>query len=91
MEEKKKSWFEDIKTALQDAEMENIRLGIEIGKLKDSYYYTDIIKFLNGTASKGEDIYFSRLKPIYDEFGYEKVNRILLELHKVENGGGDNE
>lgn len=89
--EKKKSWVEELKGVVYEAEMQNVQLGIEIEKLKNTYYYSDIIAFLKGTATGAEDMYFGRMKSLYDKFGYEKVNRILLELEKDEKGGEANE
>lgn len=91
MEENKKTWSEQIKEALAEAEMTNVRLGIAIGELRGGYYYADLIAFLKGTATGNEDMYFGKMKPIYDEYGYEKVNRILLALDEQEQGGKENE
>lgn len=91
MEEKKQNWAIAIAKVLSKAEMDNVKLGIEIGKLKQSYYYADIIALLKGTSKVGEDIYFGRMKPLYDKYGYEKVNRILLAIDEQEQGGKKDE
>jgi hypothetical protein len=91
MEEKKKSWAEQVKDTVYEMEMQAVQLGIEIGALKNTYYYHDIIAVLKGTAQKSEDMYFGKLKPLYDKYGYEKVNRILLALEETEQGGEANE
>lgn len=58
----------------------DIKLGIAVKKLEDSYKYDDIIIFLKG--KKKDCMYFDTLKPLYDEFGYEAVNEVLLEINK---------
>lgn len=99
MENKKTTWAEILdackKTIEQNTEQANIELGIEIGELKRSYFYDGLIKFLKGEddgAFSGMDFY--KLKPLYDKYGYEKVNRILLSLEEAkaeEKGGSENE
>ena len=91
MEEKKQSFVEELKTIVLEAEMQNVQLGIEIGALKNTYYYPDIIALLKGTTQGAEDMYFGKLKPLYDKYGYEKVNRILLALEETEQGDKENE
>lgn len=91
MEEKKQNWVEQVNDAVYEMEMRAVQLGIEIGALKNAYYYPDIIAVLKGTAQKSEDMYFGKLKPLYDKYGYEKVNRILLALETTEQGGKENE
>ena len=78
-----KTW-EAVVEAVADAETQNVKLGIGIGELKTKYFYKDLILFLKGDNSKNGNIYFDRLKPLYDKFGYEKVNRILLALEEKE-------
>ncbi len=91
MEEKKQTCRERLLNVIYGTEMKDVRLGMEISTLKDSYYYSDVIAFLKGTATGNEDMYFGKLKPLYDEYGYEKVNRILLDLDALEQGGKENE
>lgn len=86
MEEKKESWLGAIAKVLSETEAMNIRLGMRIEKLVNSYYCAKIIKFLKGDDSDNGSMYFHELKPLYDEFGYEKVNRILLALDETEQG-----
>ena len=86
-----KGW-QTIIEARTKAERLNIKLGIAIGELKNEYFYKALISFLKGDNSKNGNIYFEKLKPLYDKFGYEKVNRILLALEeKEEVKGGANE
>ena len=91
MEEKKeKTWAEAIGELLSKTETENINLGMEIEKIRNSFFYKKVIKFLKGDDSDNGSMYFCELKPIYDKYGYEKVNRILLAL-EAEQGGKENE
>lgn len=80
MEEKKETLAGVITKALTDVETQNIHLGIDIEKLRNGYFYGKIIKFLKGDDSEYGSMYFHELKPLYDKYGYEKVNRILLAL-----------
>ncbi len=91
MEEKKETWVGAIAKVLSETETTNIRLGMRIEKLKNSYFYDKLIKFLKGDDSDYGSSYFHELKSLYDEFGYEKVNRILLSLDEVEQGGKKDE
>jgi hypothetical protein len=90
--ENKKNWAEQLAEILTKTETENICLGMEIAELKKSYYYDELIKFLKGGTGNG-NLYFEKLKPLYDKYGYEKVNRILLSLEeeKAEEKGAENE
>lgn len=60
----------------------DVKLGLKIAKLQDSYKYEDIMNFIKG--EKKDCMYFDTLKPLYDEFGYTEVNEILLEIAKDE-------
>lgn len=81
MEEKKTSWTEAIAKAVSGAEETNVALGMEIQKLKQSYSYKDIIAFLKGEKEHCFD--FCTLKPLYDKYGYEKVNKYLLSTYEA--------
>ena len=85
------NWAEEIANALISEETKNVRLGIKIAKIKQEYYYADLIKFLKGDDSDHGSMYFANLKPLFDEHGYEKIKRILLELDKEDKGDGENE
>ena len=61
---------------------EYVVLGMEIAEIKQAYYYDSLIKFLNGDDSKNGSMYFAKLKPLYDRYGYEKVNIVLLNLEE---------
>lgn len=76
--------WQSVAQSLTEAEHQNIKLGIAIGELKNKYFYKAIILFLKGDNSENGNIYFEKLKPLYDKFGYEKVNRILLALEEKE-------
>ena len=98
MEEKKENWLGAITKVVSEAEATNIRLGMRIERLVDSYFYGKLIKFLKGDDSDSGSMYFAELKPLYDEFGYEKVNRVLLaydaelaQERKTEQGEAENE
>lgn len=85
------------KTIEQGTEQTNIELGIAIGELKREYFYNKLISFLKGDDKDNGSMYFERLKPLYDKYGYEKVNRVLLSLEepkaeeKAEDKGAENE
>jgi hypothetical protein len=70
--------------AVSEAEKDNIRLGMDIAKVKSSYYYEDLMTFLKGDDEHNGSMYFVNLKPLFDKYGYEKVLRYLLELDKEE-------
>lgn len=89
MEEKKTNWAEALAKAVGTEEMKNVHLGIEIVELQNAYYYEDLIAFLKGDTEGAKDIYFGKLKPLYDKYGYEKVNRILLALEDEKGGKAD--
>lgn len=85
MEEKKeKSIVEVIKETWESEHIKHIRLGMAIAKLRDAYYYKDLIAFLKGNDETHGSMYFYLLKPLYDEYGYKKVNDILIELDSEE-------
>ena len=92
MEEKKTSWAETLSKVLSEAEKENIALGMDIQKLKQNYYYKEIIAFLKGEKVNCFD--FCAVKPLYDKYGYEKVNKHLLSTYEAEQAetqkGADN-
>lgn len=56
----------------------DIKLGMELSKLQHDYRYDQIVEFLNGESNSC--MYYDRLKPLYDEFGYEIVNQTIKEL-----------
>lgn len=79
MENSKK--LKDLLTeAFNSTEADNICLGMEIAELKRAYYYGSLLEFLKGGESGG--MYFENMKPLYDKYGYEKVNRIILSLEE---------
>ena len=85
MEEKKeKSLGEVVKEMLQGEDKKNIRLGMAIAEVRNAYYYKDLIAFLKGDGEGNGTLYFHLLKPLYDTYGYKKVNDILLELDSEE-------
>lgn len=66
-----------IKNKLQDDELSgDLRLGLKIGQLKNNYSFKDIYNFI--AEKTKECLYFSDIKPLYDEFGYSKVNDVIL-------------
>ena len=87
--EEKKTWGEVMKElgdAFSKATADNgyklICLGVDIQKLKERYFYKDIIAFLKGEKEVCYD--FHEMKPLYDKYGYEKVNKTLLKLEAEE-------
>jgi len=87
--ENKKNWATELAEVLRKQETENIKLGMEIAELKNQYYYDGLIEFLKGNITASNGMYFEKLKPLYDKYGYEKVNRVLLETE--EKAGKENE
>lgn len=94
----KKQFSQSVAKVISDLEKENIKLGIDIGDLKRQYFYKDLMQFLKGDKMCNGSLYFDKLKPLYDKYGYEKVNRVLFELEEEsaketteEEKGEDNE
>lgn len=57
---------------------DDVKLGFAIGKLKEeNYYYREIVKFIKGEDTSSYS-YFGKLKPLFDQFGYEKTMGVLL-------------
>lgn len=66
-----------IKNKLQDDVLSvDVRLGLKIGQLKNNYSFKDIYNFI--AENTKECLYFADIKPLYDEFGYSKVNDVIL-------------
>lgn len=80
--ENNKNWAEQLADILTKTETENIHLGMDIAELKKEYFYNKLIAFLKGDNTDCGCLYFEKLKPLYDRYGYEKVNRILLSLEE---------
>lgn len=59
---------------------EQVRLGLEVGHLKDTYKFKDIYNFIAGKTK--DCFYFVDIKPLYDEFGYQAVNDVILAVGK---------
>ena len=89
MNEKKVNWAGAIEKAFNDIGLENIHLGMDIEKLCNSYFYGKLIKYIKGDDSENGSMYFHELKPLYDKYGYEKVNRVLLALEDEKGGKAD--
>ena len=66
----------------QETERKNIRLGMALAVVINSYYWGDLLAYLKGDDEHNGSMYFCNLKPLYDEYGYEKVNKALLEIDK---------
>ena len=60
---------------------ENVRLGVRLAGVMNAYYGAELIAYLKGEGGNG-GMYMCELKPLYDEFGYKKVNNALLKLDK---------
>lgn len=72
---------EIIEEEMEKHEFIHIRLGVQLAGVINSYYCKKLISYLKGENSEG-GMYFNELKPLYDEFGYEKVNKALFRLDK---------
>ena len=84
-----KNWLDEMKDVLKEAETKYVQMGIDIAEFRNSLFYKYIIGFLKGEdADEVGRMHFYELKPLYDKYGYEKVNRILLATEK---GGSENE
>ena len=59
----------------------DILLGMELNKLSQGYQFKDVVKFLKGDAESC--LSFDCLKPLYDRYGYDKVNSCILELERL--------
>ena len=70
-----------IRNKLEDNTLnEQVRLGLEVGQLKNTYQFKSIYEFILGKTK--ECYYFVELKPLYDEFGYQAVNDVILAVGK---------
>lgn len=65
----------------------DIELGMEFAKLKDRYNYKKIVDCVKGDLSDTYGV-FEILKPLYDKYGYGKINKLILEFEK-EKGAED--
>ena len=81
----KKNWKEELANQMANFEAKCIRLGMTLEALKREYYYKSLVEFIAGKNKDG-GMYLEHLKPLYDEFGYEKVNRILTAIYNAEKG-----
>ena len=79
------SYFDNLKfirQKLNDDEIsEDVTFGIEIGKLINSYEFKEVYKFLKDKKT-ASFFYADVLFDLYDKFGYERVNTILLKYGK---------
>lgn len=70
-----------IRNKLKDNTLnEQVRLGLKVGQLKNTYQFKSIYEFILGKEK--ECYYFVELKPLYDEFGYQAVNDVILAVGK---------
>lgn len=72
--------FAEIKELLEKEQRKNIKLGMKLGKIKNSYSFDKLVSFLKGETTDTYNDYFSTLKPLYDEFGYTLVNKLIIEI-----------
>lgn len=56
-----------------------IELGIKIGTIKEGLNWNDIVKAIRDNDVTYSNI-FATLKPLYDEYGYEMINEVIIEL-----------
>lgn len=73
---------ENMAVCFAQEQKENIRLGVEIAAVRNSFYYKALIEFLKGNDETSGSMYFCNLKPLFDKYGYAKVINTLLELEK---------
>ena len=83
MEKNNNDFKTEITKVFNKVELENIRLGMEIASITQEYYYPKLIAFLKGDTTDCGSMYFEKLKPLYDKYGYERVNRILIALEEA--------
>lgn len=57
---------------------DDIKLGMDLQKLKEKWAYKEILSFIKGETDSCLSFY--ELKPLYDEYGYYKVNQAIIEL-----------
>lgn len=84
--DEKKTIKDVLQETFEKVEADNVRLGMGIAEIKSKYFYSDLIAYLKGDDEKCGHMYFHELKPLYDQYGYEKVNRILLALEEAKDG-----
>lgn len=64
-------------------QMKLIKLEMEIAKIKQEFWFSDLMKFMKGDDDEHHgNMYFCNLKPLYDEYGYSNVNKVLMEVNK---------
>jgi hypothetical protein len=67
-------------------QMKLVKFGMEIAKIKKEFWFADLMKFLKGDDEEHHgSLYFCNLKPLYDKYGYENVNKILMGMEGKEN------
>ena len=82
MEENLKKTFgtiNELADNFAEGERKSVKLGMELQKLKSDYYFKRIAKCVIGDLTDTYGV-FEKLKPLYDEFGYAKVNRFIIEI-----------
>lgn len=60
----------------------SFELGLALAELKHEYYFDDLAAFMNG--AKGGEMYFGKLKPLFDKYGYETVKEAIIKISKKE-------
>lgn len=61
-----------------------VNLGVDIAHFEDSYYYQNVIEFLNGESDSCVSYY--QLRNLYEKYEYKLVNDILLRRYKMKKG-----
>lgn len=62
-------------------QMKFFKLGMDIAKIKQEFWFSDLMKFLKGDDEEHHgNMYFCNLKPLYDEYGYNIVNKTLMSM-----------
>lgn len=50
---------------------------------RQEYWYGECLQYIKGIIVS--DMYFAKLKPLFDEFGYQETINMMLEIDKMEN------
>lgn len=62
----------------------SFELGIALAEMKNAYYFDDLAAFMKNEPTDGGEMYFGKLKPLFDKYGYETVKEAILKISKKE-------
>lgn len=57
------------------------RFGMAIAEITKEYWFSKVVRFIAGEDTQG-GMYLEHLKPLYDKYGYTKVNNFLIKIYK---------